>query len=159
MILHRLSSVISEDSPLLLQHLSFSEFLTDFERCGDRFFINPGAQCQDMVKACLQLMNGGLKFNIGGLKTSYVSNDEMDSLAIPPHLSHSCRFWAGYLEDMGHGGHHRQGLLKEIRSFFYNHFLHWLEVLSLIKEVDGARLALMTIQQWLWVSPFLSSFK
>jgi hypothetical protein len=161
-ILRKLSSVISmggHDSLLRLRHLSFAEFLTDIERCHDRrFFIDPSTQRRNLILACLRLMNQGLKFNICDLETSHRRNDDIEDLtfrierSIPTHLLYSCRFWAEHLGDSPDAKHGQSVLLKEIEKFLHIHFLHWLEVLSLIKEVSIASMALLTTARWIEVS-------
>ena len=154
-ILHKLSSLIrkGDDGLLHLRHLSFVEFLIDVERCHEpRFVIDLSKYRQGLALACLQLMNSELKFNIGGLETSHCCNKDMEqSIPIPTHLSYSCCFWAEHLVDEKHD---RRPLMKEIQILFHVHFLFWLEVLSLIKEMSVAQLALLKAARWLEVSLF-----
>ena len=152
-ILHNLSSVISmgDNGLLHLRHLSFVEFLTDAKRCR-QFFIDEVKHRRNLTLACLRLMNRDLKFNICGVETSHCRNDDMKKpIPIPAHLLYSCRFWSEHLEE-DEKKHDRSKLLKEIEYFLYNHFLFWLEVLSLAKEVPVAQRALLTTIRWLGVS-------
>ena len=160
-VLQKLSSVISKgdsDGLLRLRHLSFAEFLSDARRCQERFIINRSAQSRNFALACLQLMNGGLKFNICDLETSHLRNDEVKDLAsrikraIPTHLSYSCRFWAEHLRDSPDDGRYNGELLKEIANFLQVYLLYWLEVLSLMKEVSVASPALLVVARWTAVS-------
>ena len=161
-IFRRLSSVIStgdRDNRLRLRHLSFAEFLSDVGRCRDhRFFIDLTAQHWNLTLACMRLMNQGLRFNICSLETSHQRNDDIRDLtsrierAIPTHLSYSCQFWAEHLGDLIDVEHDHHALLKEIENFLHMHLLYWLEVLSLIKEVSMASMALRSAAQWTQVS-------
>jgi hypothetical protein len=160
-IFYRLSSVISkgDNGNLYLKHLSFSDFLSDAERCRDRrFFINRSERHVYLAKANLRLMKRGLKFNICSLETSYWRNDDVKDLtsriqrSIPTYLSYSCRFWANHLGDSMEGEHEHSEMLKETEDFLHNRLLYWLEVLSLIKEVSRAPAALLTISRWISVS-------
>jgi hypothetical protein len=151
-ILHKLSSVIwiGDDGILYLRHLSFVEFLSDSNRC-HKFFIDQNLHRRNLALICLRLMNRKLKFNMCGLVTSYLRNDDIRlSTPIPTHLSYACRFWAehlGEVDDM----HGRHTLLKEMRHFLYHRFLFWLEVLSLKKEVSISQRALLSAIRWLGV--------
>jgi hypothetical protein len=152
-VLHKLSSVISKgkDGLLHIRHLSFIEFLHDIKRCPE-FFIDQSQHRRNLALVCLRLMNRDLKFNICGLESSHRRNDDMKkSMPIPAHLSYPCRFWAEHLEE-DDNKHDRRTLLKEMRDFLYNRFLFWLEVLSLIKEVSVAQIALLAAIRWLAVS-------
>jgi len=161
-ILRRLSSVISEgdgDGTLRLKHLSFSEFLSDAERCCDhRFVIDQSKQHHSLALTCLQLMNEGLRFNICDLETSYRFNDDVEDLpsriqkSIPAYLSYSCRFWAEHLHDSMDATHVHGDVMKEMEDFFYVNLLYWFEVLSLIKGVSLASTALKTAARWTAVS-------
>jgi hypothetical protein len=155
-ILRRLSSVIAlrPDGTLRIRHPTFAEFLTDASRCQQSFTIDRSAQSRILALTCFQLMNGGLKFNICDLKTSYLRNDDVKDLtsrieeAIPAHLSYSCRFWAEHLRDSPNDDE----FLNVIADFLQIRLLYWLEVLSLIKEVSVASVALLTLAQWINVS-------
>ncbi|KIM72482.1 hypothetical protein PILCRDRAFT_803728, partial [Piloderma croceum F 1598] len=157
-ILAKLSSVISMDTAegtLRVIHLSFAEFLCDKERCPKNFFIDRNMQSEKLTAMCLQVMRDGLHFNICDLETSYNRNDDVEALAarikkhIPGHLSFSCRFWAVYLQDVTGNEFTNGTLLDEIENFFYSRFLYWLEVLSLIKELGMAPVALRIVARWI----------
>jgi hypothetical protein len=140
MILHRLSSVIHVDPLLRTRHLSFAEFMTDADRCRDqRFYIDKGKLHQIMVDACMFIMKENLRFNICRLESSYLRNSEISDLAeriaifIPSRLSYSCRFWVAHLCDAMTYVNEKD-IMKEINEFFHVNFLHWLEIMSLIRE-------------------------
>jgi hypothetical protein len=98
-------------------------------------------------------MNTELKFNIGRWKSSYSWNDDIKrSTPIPACLAYSCCFWAEHLRELGNESISHELLIQELRDFFYNHFLHWLEVLSLIKEISRACKALYFTIKWISVS-------
>jgi len=156
-ILNRLSSVIqteTSDKIIHISHLSFTEFICDPLRCEERFVIHRDVHNQIMAIACLQIMQTGLRFNICDLETSYVRNIDISDLAsrieksIPTRLSYSCRFFAGHLQTTTIDVQ----LVKMVESFLLAHLLHWMEVMSLIKEVNTASLILMSIRDLIEVS-------
>ena len=152
-ILHKLTSVITEgdDGLFYISHLSFVEFLSDVNRCHE-FVIDQDQHRRNFALVCLRLMNRELRFNICGWETSHLRNDDMKkSTPIPAYLSYSCRFWAEHLGEDG-DKHDRLILLEELRDFFYDRVLFWLEVLSLAKEVSIAQLSLLIAIRWLGVS-------
>jgi hypothetical protein len=155
-ILNRLSSVIEVDELLRLRHLSFAEFLSDPDRCRQaQFIIDRSSQHKNMTLACLRIMEAKLRFNICGLKSSYIRNEDVACLSqqindsIPTRLSYSCRFWAAHLSETKTDG---DSLVNEVREFLHVRLLYWLEVMSLIKEIPASSVALLTAARWIRVS-------
>jgi hypothetical protein len=158
-ILHHLSSVLDLEGFLRLKHLSFSEFLIDPDRCrAHRFIIDWREQHRRLTHSCLWVMNTELRFNICGLESSYIRNDDVADLSlrmercIPGRLSYSCRFWAAHLCETIVGNDGCDSLLNELREFFYIRTLYWLEVMSLIKEIPASSIALLISARWMEVS-------
>jgi hypothetical protein len=156
-ILLKLSSVISTgtaDEFIHVSHLSFTEFICDPHRCGERFAIHQGTHNRIMALACLQVMRTGLRFNICQLETSHFRNVQVPDLTsrikrfIPTHLSYSCRFWVDHLQTITID----VTAVITVKDFLHNHLLHWLEILSLIKEVNIASQVLMSVRKWIGVS-------
>jgi len=103
-------------------------------------------------------MKDGLKFNICGLDTSYLRNDDVEGLSkhietkITGPLLYSCRFWAAHCRDTADAQDGRDTLLQQVRDFLHHRFLYWLEVMSLTKGVMTANIALLTAAPWIDVS-------
>ena len=95
-----------------------------------------------------------LKFNICQLETSHQRNKDVSDLAerikeaISSHLSYSCRFWADHLRSTNF----TFDMNVEIQDFLHTRLLLWLEVLSLIKEVNIASKALLSVIEWTQVN-------
>src|SRR4051812_48037018 len=64
------------------------------------------------------------------------------------HLSH---YWAEYLEGSSKDSAEFGLIHKGLEELLYVHFLHWLEVLSLIKAVHMAPQLLTTAAKWMGV--------
>jgi hypothetical protein len=141
--LNALRSVLSiHDGRISIHHQSLADFLMTQE-CSEAFFINQMSCNTCLALSCLRLMNDGtdghhgLKFDVFGFPSSYLSNAEvlaMDPLAIheiPGVLLYSCQFWDEHLANANRD----QELLSECQKFFYCHFLHWLEVMSLWRQL------------------------
>jgi hypothetical protein len=156
-ILLKLSSVISTgkaDDFIHISHISFAEFICDPQRCGELFAIHRDAHNQIIALACLQAMRTGLRFNICQLETSHILNVDVPDLAsrieklIPTHLSYSCRFWSDHLQTAKIDVE----AMESVKDFLYTGLLYWLEVLSLIKEVNIASQVLMSARKFIGVS-------
>ena len=101
-------------------------------------------------------MKVGLRFNICDLETSHALNDHVPDLyirikdRIPDHLSYACRFWAGHLQQTEFD----PGSLACLVDFLYVRLLHWLEILSLIKEMFVPSRALKSVVDWTKVKSY-----
>ncbi len=172
----QLSCVISVDEKLLLRipHKSFSDFLLDHDRSSKamRLFVLKDEECLSylinregdsatMAIACLRLMNGSLKFNICGIKTSHRLNEdipELDALIsknISTALTYACRFWAEHLRNFPRDDQLLHAVLPLLKSFLHEKFPHWLEVLSFVKAIPSARELLRAAADFLKVCGFL----
>lgn len=125
------------DTPIQTLHLSFRDFLTDQDRCRDEFFWVDKIQAHARLASdCIQLMSSSLHKNICGLRSigvlySEISQTDIDR-SIPSSLKYACRYW---LEHLSHAG---IDLVQPelIDKFLRKHFLHWLEVMSLIGKIN-----------------------
>ena len=99
-------------------------------------------------------MQTGLRFNICGLETSYVSNSKVADLEkrveenIPPHLLYACQFWAIHLKDARFDAE-----LAKLVGWLVTgeQMLFWLEVLGVSKLIREAYWALISVERWLEV--------
>ena len=135
--------------PVQALHTSFVDFLTDEDR-SKSYYVDPSQHNRNLTLSSLRVMEFGLCFNICNLETSHLRNVEVADLAtrveaaILPHLSYGCRFWADHLLTTGYDA----TTLDAVRNFLHNHFLYWLEVLSLIRKIDSALGMLESILEW-----------
>jgi gluconate kinase len=138
--LHSLLSISdSQDVPVRLLHLSFREFLVDQRKQGKNpFWVNEKDTHKRLASLCLQLMSSdhGLRQNICDI----MPGDQRDEIstgiiarALPPELQYACRYWVHHLEKS------EQCISDQdsTHQFFQEHFLHWLEAMSLIGETNG----------------------
>ena len=135
--------------PVQALHTSFVDFLTDEDR-SKSYYVDPSQHNRNLTLSSLRVMKFGLHFNICNLETSHLRNAEVADLAIRveaailPHLSYGCRFWADHLLTTGYD----TTILDAVHNFLHDHFLYWLEVLSLIQKIDIALGMLESILEW-----------
>jgi len=145
---------LSEDPDLPVRpfHKSFPDFITDSSRCLDeRFYISPGNLHKELAVNCLRVMNDGLKQDILSLP-SYALNSEVEDLQarikdqIGVALQYACLSWHNHLtvaqEDV-------ISVVSYLRVFLEKNFLAWLEVVSVLRAVRGAAVALKKLLTWL----------
>ncbi|KAJ7107835.1 hypothetical protein C8R44DRAFT_986937 [Mycena epipterygia] len=119
-------------------HASFADYLTDPDRSGrEPWAIDPRIQHRSLALGCLRILNTELRFNICGLEDSHVLNAEVADIyeriagRIPAQLAYSSRFGFNHIENALFD----ETVLNEMRTFFLNKLLYWLEVLSLLGQV------------------------
>jgi NACHT domain len=148
-----LQSVLDSQGVLTFHHQSFIDFLIDPARSTSKLFVRRKQETRNLTIACLTVMKNGLQFNICDLRTSYLRNAAVPDLAsrvkacISPHLSYSTLFWSGHLAETNFD----LGVFEDLQYFMDNQFLFWLEVLSLIKQVNVASSMLLMLIDWLKV--------
>jgi hypothetical protein len=147
-ILQRLSSIllVENDAPVRLYHPSFPDFIQDKERCRhkeyssvERFLVVPSESHIRLALRCLQIMNGHLRQDICNIKDAWLMNREISDLdtkvaqAAPRQLRYACKFWIVHLRL---GGQISDEICGELAVFTNTHLFHWVELLSLMSELD-----------------------
>lgn len=87
------------------------------------------------MTTCLEIMAKELRFNICEYPSSFVRNEDMLNLGTPErthislHLRYACSHWADQISQLETLD---ADLLEMVSEFFRTHFLHWLEVMSIL---------------------------
>jgi len=142
----------NESQPVRLFHLSFRDFLQDSQRCSDpRFHINEKERHTTLFRKCMEHISQ-LQENIcdlwgPGVLITEILNDTIQT-CIPPHVQYACRYWF----DHWRLGNPVEEDIKTIRQFLEQHFLPWLEGLSLIGEVSNGAHMMVALEETLPVS-------
>ncbi len=143
-------SSVDQNLPIAPLHTSFRDFLTSKVKSGD-FCVSLRDAHGQSARSCLGLLLNGLKFNICNLESSYLANKDVEDLDsrvnehIPPALLYACRFWDDHLKHIDF----EIDLFIQLRRFFEEKFLFWLEVLSVTSNVGLASPALSALNVWL----------
>ena len=141
--LESLKSIVNvpedQSSPIRLLHPSFRDFLLDRDRCSDgSFWIDEGKTHHDIAQQCLDVMSKTLKRNICHLQTPGTLRSQIESTIVnrylPPHVQYACQYWVGHLQKGSPDPHNS----TQVYDFLRDHFLHWLEALSLMGKISEA---------------------
>ncbi|KAJ6573401.1 hypothetical protein DFH09DRAFT_915904 [Mycena vulgaris] len=132
-------------------HLSFREFMTSTIQ-DTRADLLCGTEDQQSVvlSSLLRVMRSELRFNICELPTSHQRNIDILDLPqrldryVPQHLRYSCRFWGDHLVATSY----KSDIALVVKSFMFEQFLFWMEVLSLFGNVGHAPRALSNLAVW-----------
>ena len=144
----------TEADPIRVSHKLFCDFITDPGRCKDeRFFIDPPTYHREILFSCLDLMKERLKRNICDLD-DFVSLNKVEDLParrkthIGDSLEYACRFWTRHLLEIPSNSHNIEEIHKAIDDFFTTQFLYWIEVLSLMGNLNVGLYAIDNIYKW-----------
>ncbi|CAI7568060.1 unnamed protein product [Penicillium pancosmium] len=160
--LDTLQSVVSvpkdSDTHVRLLHLSFREFLVDHSASAE-FWIDEQAGHTQLAEDCLDCMNRGLKRDICRLSDPGVRRHEIQKTVfenhVPPELQYACRYWIRHLKN----GDESIINWRLVENFLKLHFLHWLEVMSLLGWVSETIGNIKAIQSLAEIkSPQLAAF-
>jgi hypothetical protein len=141
-ILPRLSAVllVDETAPVRLFHPSFPDFITDKGRCSDARFLAKRAEGHLWLAIrCLEIMNAGLRENICDLEDPSLPNCEVVDLelrlehATSPELRYACKYWHVHICLAAVTS---PELVKCLEIFCTSHLLHWVELLSLLDNIQ-----------------------
>ena len=143
----------NQESFIRLLHPSFRDFVLDKERCPDKhFWIDRKTVHINLVKNCLRLLFNTLKRDMCDLKSSdhvacEVQSNQID-FYLPKSIQYACRYWVAHLEHVD--PHHRNEVGLHDNGYIYlflqMHFLHWLEVLSLIGRMSEGVLMIIKLE-------------
>ncbi|KAI7976406.1 hypothetical protein EIK77_000231 [Talaromyces pinophilus] len=133
--LHSVLNIPSDkDAPIRILHLSFRDYLLTTESL---FHIDEKKTHQKIALHCLRVMNTSLKHNICGLPSYGTQRNDIDSQAVNQNLSadlqYACQYWVYHLNQS-----EDRIAESQIFAFLKQHFLHWLEALSLMSVISEA---------------------
>lgn len=127
-------------APVRLLHLSFRDFLLDSGNPSMPFLIDEKQTHADLMANCLRVLESLKKdvCNIRALGTfSYDISAEKICSCLPVDVEYACLYWVHHLEKADI--YVSDGTAAHI--FLLQHFLHWLEALSLMgKASESPRL-------------------
>ncbi|KAF9883980.1 hypothetical protein FE257_002421 [Aspergillus nanangensis] len=130
------------DGPVSTLHSSFREFLLSTTGA---FHVDEKEAHRKIALHCLRVMKSGLKDNICGLSSYGTRRADIDgqiiSRCLPEQLQYACRYWIYHFERSK-----GQEAEAEVLSFLRNHFLHWLEAMSLLGLTSGVVNMINTLQ-------------
>jgi ABC-type dipeptide/oligopeptide/nickel transport system ATPase component len=144
------------NSPIRTFHSSFHDYLLDEETRNDteisQFWVDKGEKHELITRQCLNVMGRYLKKNICGLPSYGSNRTEIDPASIarflPPALQYACHYWVYHLNRSSAPAR----ILDQALLFLKEHFLHWLESMSILGLMSGTLDAVDTLIKWAKVS-------
>jgi len=151
-----------DGSPITLLHPSFRDFLLDNTRCQDpRLMVVAESTHKGLAVRCLELMSRGLRRGICSQKHSGILKSDIDPETLrrflPAEVQYACRYWVDHLQRGNVKLCDGEPLHNQVDDFFNEHFLHWLEALSLLGNMHDGILMVKAINSMLPVSKLKNS--
>jgi len=141
--LRRLVAVVhvpdQHDQPgLRTLHASFGDYL--LERATDRLRVVASQGDEALARGCLHIMRKRLYFNVSRSHSSFKRNSRDMVHVISLSVQYACTQWIYHVASLP-----RPAILNsEIVSTFRPRFLFWLEVMSVLDQVQRATAILIT---------------
>lgn len=138
--------------PIRLFHLSFRNFLLDLEtREKTLLWVDEKEMHSKLATRCLFLCQN-LRKNIcelpnDGTQRAIIDHQTIDH-NIPPELQYSCRYWAHHIAQCADV----KNMLHDVHIFLQRHFLHWVEVMSILGLMTEVVDIINTVQTLIRVS-------
>ena len=142
------------EDPIRIFHKSFPDFLTDHKRCKNKqLFVDPAVHHAKILLSCLKLMGERLKRNICNLDDYAVLSEVKDLSTykkdnIGDALEYACHFWTKHLVEIPSSSPFVEEVQRAIDQFFTTHFLWWIEVLVLTRNLYAGVYAMNDIEKW-----------
>lgn len=118
--------------PVIALHASFGDFMTNPQRSSITICTRLENHHIRLARRCFEIMKDQLKFNICGLQSSFLADEEVPDLQeriernISAALQYSCSSWAYHLD--------RRVLDPNyLDVFMLEELLFWIEVMNIIK--------------------------
>ncbi|PSN61266.1 WD40 repeat-like protein [Corynespora cassiicola Philippines] len=160
--LHAIINITEHPQPLHLHHPSFRDSLLDKKRCTNPdFWVPRHSTHEQLASCCLSLMTraeGGLRQDMCALSDPGILRNDIEDSRIAanltPELQYACRYWVDHLE-------HGQCSVRDGEAtdeFLREHFLHWLEAMSLMKETNRCVRLVVKLRSLVELSSNVASF-
>ncbi|KAL7904007.1 hypothetical protein GGI35DRAFT_248894 [Trichoderma velutinum] len=152
--LDELHSVLSipqlAEAPVRLLHLSFRDFLVDPGKQGQNpFWIDEPQRHARIADKCLRIMNKFLRQDMCGLRPLGLEGSTVNSQKVDANISaavkYACRNWVFHLQGAGN----QFSDCGTVFQFLKQHFLHWVEALSLMQQAPESIKLIKSLQVFL----------
>lgn len=143
-----LGCVLQQSPTVRFLHPSFMDFLVDRSRCGrDIWWFQEEEHNLKLAGSCLVRLNRALKRNFCDIKLS----PDLVDVEIPEDIAYACLFWVDHICSIVNEDS-LKSILEHLRTLLYQHLLHWIEVMSLLKRPRDTITHLKTLHSWILVS-------
>jgi type II secretory pathway predicted ATPase ExeA len=150
LIIHRLDSFqsvlimpTSRDIPVRILHISFRDFLVQSKSI---FRVDEPRKHKEIALKCLQIMKSHLRKDICYLGSDGIHRADIDPQYLhrflSPELEYSCHYWVHHFKQSNISS----AEIEDIFIFLKEHFLHWVEAMSLLGFLSEVVILLNALQ-------------
>ena len=151
-VLHNVGCIMLDvgGSGVLRLHPTFKAVVMDDQRNIDHhFYVDTKVRIPDLF---WEVINHLITRNVCRLEDASLLNSEIADMEarinrfVPATLLYASRHWADHLPVKS-----SENLVEHLREFLFKHLLHWIELSSVIGQVDAALVSLSITLEWLTV--------
>jgi hypothetical protein len=167
LMVESLSSLLlsTHGEPVRIFHPSFPDFIVNPRRCEDpRFRVSLDEHHLRLALGCLAILNQHLRYNMASLDDPDLPNSNVEDLenrllsgmgekgdhagpSLPQALLYAARYWTKHV--VSSSTIDSEELLDALSRFCDEHIFHWLEILSLIREIAySTQTNLLAVISW-----------
>jgi WD40 repeat protein len=167
LMVESLSSLLlsTHSEPVRIFHPSFPDFIVNSRRCEDpRFRVSLDEHHLRLALGCLAILNQHLRYNMASLNDPDLPNSNVEDLenrllsgmcekgdhagpSLPQALFYAARYWTKHV--VSSSTIDSEELLDALSRFCDEHIFHWLESLSLIREIAySTQTNLLAVISW-----------
>ncbi|OCH90160.1 WD40 repeat-like protein [Obba rivulosa] len=138
------------DKPIRMIHPSIFDFFVSANRSRE-FCVDVQLAHRLLTNRCMTRMDILLRHDICALRDPSKVNREISDIddrverCIPGDLKYACRFWGFHLIQIEDA---EASLASIVMEFLNRHFLHWLEVMSLLGRAGDVGILLQAVHKW-----------
>lgn len=140
-------------------HLSLRDYFLDVNRKNEAFWADEAEVHSSLVHRLIDVMSHSLKKDVCGLGKLDCAASDIDPNELkeylPLHVQYACCYWVRHLQQSAITSAYERGSkinYERVLNFLREHFLHWLEALSLMRRMPEAVLMITALQSMLDVS-------
>jgi hypothetical protein len=138
----------SDTEPVRILHPSFADFLKTQQRCDcEALYIDTHVHDYDVAIRCIHHLHGFLKKNMFDLALAIAPVEN----TLPVATSYACVYWIDHVCMITQVP---DNLADTLQQFLFQHLLHWLEAMSLLKKSRMTIGLLNRLIRWLQVRIF-----
>ena len=141
---------------VLMLHPALEAFITDKQWSSDgQFCVDLNIEyAMPIAEMCLHVMNSLFSHNMCQFEDTSLLNSELPEKEehiqqfVPESLQYASQHWAGHLLDVKYN---TSQVLNQLHEFLFKHLLHWIELSSLMGQLDASLASLKRVYEWLKV--------
>jgi hypothetical protein len=149
-------NLITETTSLRVCHHSFHGFVINPQRClVKKYLVSPPDHHETLLERCLSLLNEHLRQDICEIRNPELANADVPDLparivrSVTEAVRYACVAWPVHLVGSRSLS---ETVAAALLHFCTEHFLHWLEALSLLEELSSAGNHVPKVIGWCQVS-------